>query len=413
MEGLKENVDLLRKQIQNTYNKYEQILNDRLKEALEELNHLYNQEVKKISSQDTHTLDDAGGQVYGEKTDKNKLFQSNYFVWNSNLEEFGKFMKQSFGYFSSIIPKEKSCPSFSSLSKNASKVEKAGTNSKVSKNDDKNVSLMQIRCKFGRLGSEEGQFNSPHGFCLGLREEVLVADTHNHRIQVFAKNGTFMHAFGITGKEKGELWYPRKIAVIKSNGNFVVCDRGSKRSRMQIFTMEGNFVREIALDYIDIVSGLVITEDDHIAVVDSVKSSLFVISQFGDLHHWYDCSGHIIEPSDIAVWKREFYVCDFKGHSVAVFSEDGSFVRRIGNENITSFPNGIDISDDGDVLIGDSHGNKFHVAVFSKNGLILSEFECPHVKLSRCCGLKITSEGYVVTLAKNNHHALVLNTLYL
>lgn len=44
---------------------------------------------------------------------------------------------------------------------------------------------------------------------------------------------------------------------------------------------------------------------------------------------------------------------------------------------------------------------------------IIGEFECPYVKVSRCCGLKITSEGYVVTLAKNNHHVLVLNTLYI
>ena len=29
-----------------------------------------------------------------------------------------------------------------------------------------------------------GQFNSPHGFCLGLDEDIVVADTNNHRIQV-------------------------------------------------------------------------------------------------------------------------------------------------------------------------------------------------------------------------------------
>ena len=87
--------------------------------------------------------------------------------------------------------------------------------------------------------------------------------------------------------------------------------------------------------------------------------------------------------------------------------------------------------DAGDILIGDSHGNKFHVVVFANDGSLLGEFECPHVKVgvgscfvylisypfvrqvSRCCGLKITSEGYVVTLAKNNHHVLVLNTLYI
>ncbi len=49
---------------------------------------------------------------------------------------------------------------------------------------------------------------------------------------------------------------------------------------------------------------------------------------------------------------------------------------------------------------------------FSAGTQLLSQFTCPNVKVSRCCGLKITSEGFVVTLAKNNHHVLVLNTLY-
>lgn len=43
---------------------------------------------------------------------------------------------------------------------------------------------MQIRFKFGSLGPSKNQFNSPHGFCLGVDEEIIVADTNNHRIQV-------------------------------------------------------------------------------------------------------------------------------------------------------------------------------------------------------------------------------------
>jgi len=108
---------------------------------------------------------------------------------------------------------------------------------------------------------------------------------------------------------------------------------------------------------------------------------------------------------------KEYFLCDFKGHCVVVFNEAGQFLRRIGCESITNFPNGIDISDAGDVLVVDSHENRFHVAVFSRDGSLLSEFECPCVKVSQCCGLKITSENYVVSLAKNNHHVLVLSTL--
>lgn len=75
-------------------------------------------------------------------------------------------------------------------------------------------------------------------------------------------------------------------------------------------------------------------------------------------------------------------MCDFKGHCVAVFHEDGTFQYRIGNEKVTCFPNGIDISNAGDILIGDSHGNRFHVACYSRDGILQSEFECPHVKVS-------------------------------
>lgn len=272
---------------------------------------------------------------------------------------------------------------------------------------------MHIRFKFGQLGGGKGQFNSPHGFCLGNEEDIIVADTNNHRITVFEKTGNYKFHFGVAGKEEGQLWYPRKVAVVRSTGKFVVCDRGNERSRMQIFTKNGHFLKKIAVRYIDIVAGLAVTAQGHIVAVDSVTPTVFVISENGDLLSWFDCSECMREPSDIAISGKEYYVCDFKGHCVVVFSDDGKFLRRIGCQNVTNFPNGIDVSDAGDVLVGDSHGNKFHVAVFSREGALVTEFECPYVKVSRCCGLKITSEGYIVTLAKNNHHVLVLNTLYI
>lgn len=52
-------------------------------------------------------------------------------------------------------------------------------------------------------------------------------------------------------------------------------------------------------------------------------------------------------------------------------------------------------------------------ATANTNELSIIVFLVEIKQVSRCCGLKITSEGYVVTLAKNNHHVLVLNTLYI
>lgn len=74
---------------------------------------------------------------------------------------------------------------------------------------------MNVRFRWGQLGSARGQFNSPHGFCLGFEEEIVVADTQNHRIQIFDKEGTQRGCFGVAGREEGQLWYPRKVAIMR------------------------------------------------------------------------------------------------------------------------------------------------------------------------------------------------------
>lgn len=73
--------------------------------------------------------------------------------------------------------------------------------------------VCQIRLKFGSLGAGKGQFSSPHGFCLGVDEEIIIADTNNHRICVYDKNGEFKSQFGTPGKDEAQLWYPRKVCL--------------------------------------------------------------------------------------------------------------------------------------------------------------------------------------------------------
>lgn len=67
---------------------------------------------------------------------------------------------------------------------------------------------------------------------------------------MFEKTGAFKFQFGIPGKEEGQLWYPRKVAVMRNTGKFVVCDRGNERSRMQIFTKNGHFIKKIAIRWV-------------------------------------------------------------------------------------------------------------------------------------------------------------------
>lgn len=44
---------------------------------------------------------------------------------------------------------------------------------------------MIYHCKFGEFGTGEAQFTEPSGVSVSGNNEIVVADTNNHRIQVF------------------------------------------------------------------------------------------------------------------------------------------------------------------------------------------------------------------------------------
>ena len=95
---------------------------------------------------------------------------------------------------------------------------------------------------FGTAGSAPGQFNRPEGLCIDRQDRVYVADSCNHRIQVFDMDGRFLHAYGSAGTGLGQLSYPYDICVDAQGFQFV-CEFGN--SRIQVFDPEGKPVEII------------------------------------------------------------------------------------------------------------------------------------------------------------------------
>jgi ABC-type Fe3+ transport system permease subunit/sugar lactone lactonase YvrE len=85
---------------------------------------------------------------------------------------------------------------------------------------------------FGHPGNGPGKFNRPEGLCVDAQDRLYVADSCNHRIQVFSSGGKFLRAYGQAGKGKGELSYPYDICV-DAAGRQYVCEFGN--SRIQVF----------------------------------------------------------------------------------------------------------------------------------------------------------------------------------
>jgi len=99
--------------------------------------------------------------------------------------------------------------------------------------------LIQV---IGRTGIENGEFNRPEGISVDAADRIYVADSCNHRVQVFSPDGKWLRSYGKAGHGVGELSYPYDVRVDKA-GRQYVCE--FENSRIQIFDTNGQSVEII------------------------------------------------------------------------------------------------------------------------------------------------------------------------
>jgi len=96
--------------------------------------------------------------------------------------------------------------------------------------------------QWGGHGVEPGQFIRPQGLAIDQNDHVWVADSCNHRIQVFDATGDevkSVRSWGEPGEEPGQLRYPYCLAL-DGKGHIYVCEWGNHR--VQKFTLDGESV---------------------------------------------------------------------------------------------------------------------------------------------------------------------------
>ena len=85
-----------------------------------------------------------------------------------------------------------------------------------------------LHCVFGHAGSEEGEFKDPRAVAINSQNEILVSDTNNHRIQIFNARGRLQRCFGRLGDGNNEFRMPRKVAIGPCD-DIVVADKINNR----------------------------------------------------------------------------------------------------------------------------------------------------------------------------------------
>uniref|UniRef100_A0A1X7UIV6 RING-type domain-containing protein n=2 Tax=Amphimedon queenslandica TaxID=400682 RepID=A0A1X7UIV6_AMPQE len=139
------------------------------------------------------------------------------------------------------------------------------------------------------------QFNAPTGIAISpTTGQVYITDTNNDRIQVLNPDLTFSHSFGKYGSNNGQFMFPCDIAI-DSQGLVYVADEFNYR--IQKFSPDGKFV-----------------------------------GQFGS---YGSGPGQLNRPTGITIDTGAtslVYVSEGGTGCISVFTSDGGFVRRFGND---------------------------------------------------------------------------------
>lgn len=258
---------------------------------------------------------------------------------------------------------------------------------------------MIYHCKFGEFGVMEGQFTEPSGVAVNAQNDIIVADTNNHRIQIFDKEGRFKFQFGECGKRDGQLLYPNRVAVVRTSGDIIVTER-SPTHQIQIYNQYGQFVRKFGANILQHPRGVTVDNKGRIIVVECKVMRVIIFDQNGNVLQKFGCSKHLEFPNGVVVNdKQEIFISDNRAHCVKVFNYEGTFLRQIGGEGITNYPIGVGINANGEILIADNHNN-FNLTIFTQDGQLVSALESK-VKHAQCFDVSLMDDGSVVLASKD------------
>jgi ABC-type Fe3+ transport system permease subunit/DNA-binding beta-propeller fold protein YncE len=95
---------------------------------------------------------------------------------------------------------------------------------------------------WGTPGLAPGEFNRAEGVGVDAGDNIYVADSCNHRIQIFSPKGKLLRTHGRAGERTAEFSYPYDIAVDEQGRQFV-CEFGN--SRIQVFDRHDRPVERI------------------------------------------------------------------------------------------------------------------------------------------------------------------------
>lgn len=255
----------------------------------------------------------------------------------------------------------------------------------------------------GGRGNAADQLNRPHGISWHVKAGLLVADTYNHRVQLF-KNGqkAGLTVAGGLGRGKGldHLDHPHGVGWT-SERTFLVIDRGNHR--IQEFDLSSP-------------SGKTVAEDGDVTYSDIAvrpDGSFFVTTEYSVQYFEKNAKKGVIVGGDEAVKKADrssssqpHHRSSFQRgatHNFAASSTPASSVfepSKKGSSMYLHGPQGLIVGLNGGIIVADTEANRVMYFPDGHKGTMLCKAEilagkknCLEPKLEGPRGVAISSGG--------------------
>ena len=263
---------------------------------------------------------------------------------------------------------------------------------------------------FGKQGSGDGMFKLPLGVAVSDRDEIVVADQGNHRVQVFDSNGTLLRSFGHKGENAGEFNRPIGVAINKDRNIFVA---DTYNHRIQIFSWKGRHLGSFGdkgslHSQLSYPWGLSLDSTGNVIVADTGNKLIKIFTPDGRFVMKIGGQGSFSNPVHCVQCGEYFIVSDRGEHCIKVFNREGNFQYKFGKQGEGdgefNYPRFLSVTQSKHLLVCDQNNHRIQVfeldgkffGKFGTNGSKLGEFNYP-------LSVAVLSNDQIVVCDNNNH----------
>jgi DNA-binding beta-propeller fold protein YncE len=220
---------------------------------------------------------------------------------------------------------------------------------------------------FGEAGSSGHKLNYPQGIGIDADGNVHVIDSNNGRIAIFSPDGIFKDSIGEVGGYPDAFYTPKGIFI---KDKIYACN--TRNHRLSVFDKNthqligsygdlGDDPEDLptgSLNYhFRLPTGVAVSEDGKIYVVDSKHGEIKVLAQSGEFQFKFgengNAEGQLNLPEGITLDSSgNVYVCDSMNGRIQKFNPEGKFIGIL-NEGLTR-PTSICIDDEGKFYVVDA-----------------------------------------------------------